>query len=158
MVVRTPKSKPRLSDRDVQAVVTLVEAWEGPLTWERLVERTALVLGRSYTRQALDGHESIKAAYQARKRRIRMIRDSLRKGKATSDEMPPELAAALRRAVAAEVRVAGLEQVIEGYRRKFICWLYNARNSGLTEEQLNAPLPATDQVTGALWSKRKRKA
>ncbi|MGY4800053.1 hypothetical protein [Teichococcus aerofrigidensis] len=135
--------------------MTLLETWEGPLTWERLVERAALVLGRSYTRQALDGHEAVKDAYQARKQRIRVIRDSLRKGKATSEELPPELAVALRRAEAAELRVRALEQTVERYRAKFILWLYNARNAGLTEDQLNSPLPAVDQKAGALWSRRK---
>lgn len=155
---RTEKSKPRLTDQDVKSIVTLLEVWEGPLTWERLVKRVALVLGRSYTRQALDGHEAIKASYQSRKRHIRLVRDSLRAGKVTSYELPPELAAALRRAEAAEVRVKALEQTIECYRTKFVCWLYNARNAGLTEEQLNAPLPAADQAAGALWSKRRAKA
>ncbi|HWL81888.1 MAG TPA: hypothetical protein VNR89_13130 [Roseomonas sp.] len=135
--------------------MTLLETWEGPLTWERLVERAALVLGRSYTRQALDGHEAVKDAYQARKQRIRVIRDSLRKGKATSEELPPELALALQRAEAAELRVKALEQTVERYRAKFILWLYNARNAGLTEDQLNSPLPAVDQKAGALWSRRK---
>jgi len=144
-----------MSDQDVRAIVTLLETWEGPLTWERLVERAALVLGRSYTRQALDGHEAVKDAYQARKQRIRVIRDSLRKGKATSEELPPELALALQRAEAAELRVKALEQTVERYRAKFILWLYNARNAGLTEDQLNSPLPAVDQKAGALWSRRK---
>ncbi|PWC27410.1 hypothetical protein [Teichococcus aestuarii] len=151
-----PNSKPRLTDGDVQTIRALLEVWEGPLTWELLMGRVALVLGRSYSRQALDGHEAIKAAYQARKRRNRAIRESLRKGKVATDEVPPEFAAALRRAEAAELRVQALEQIIERYRGKFVCWLYNARNFGMTEEQLNAQLPRTDQVTGALWSKRKK--
>ncbi len=151
-------AKPRLTDQDVQTIVAILEVWEGPLTWELLMQRVALVLGRSYSRQALDGHEAIKASFQARKRRNRAIRDSLLKGKVTTDEVPPDLAAALRRAEAAELRVQALQQVIERYRGKFVRWLYNARNAAMTEEQLNADLPMTDQVAGALWSKRKAKA
>jgi hypothetical protein len=48
-----------------------------------------------------------------------------------------------------------LEDTIARFREKFIHWLYNARNLGMTEEQLNAPLPPIDQKAGALWSKRK---
>ena len=150
-----PSAKPRLTEQDVQTIVTLLEVWEGSLTWELLVQRVALVLRRSYTRQALDGHEAIKAAYQARKRRNRVIQDSVRKGDPASQELPPELAVALRRAEAAEIRVHALEQIIDRYRGKFVRWLYNARNAGMTEEQLNAELPEADQNTGALWSKRK---
>jgi hypothetical protein len=150
--------KRRLTDQDVQTIVAVLEVWEGLLTWELLVPRVALVLGRSYSRQALDSHELIKAAYQARKLRNRSIRDRLRNGKATIDELSPELAAALQRIEAAEIRIQAQEQIIGRYREKFVRWLYNARNAGLTEERLNASLPETDQKTGALWSKRKIKS
>jgi hypothetical protein len=153
--VTAPSAKPRLTEQDVRSVVTLLETWRGPLTWDLLVQRVGILLGRSYSRQALDSHPAIKATYQALKRRTRAVRDSLRKGKATTDELPPELAAALQRVDAAELRIQALEQIIEGYRGKFVRWLYNARNAGMTEEQLNADLPPIDQVTGALWSKRK---
>ena len=149
-------AKPRLTDQDVQTIKAILEVWEGPLTWALLGQRVTLVLGRSYSRQALDGHQVIKVTYQARKRRNRAIRDSMRKGTVAENDVPPELGIALGRAEAAELRVKAQEQIVERYREKFTCWLYNARNFGITEEQLNAPLPETDQKTGALWTKRKR--
>lgn len=148
-------AKQRLTEQDLRTIVTLLEVWEGPLTWDLLVQRVARVLGRSFTRQALNGHEAIKATYQARKRRNRMIRESLRQETPATDHVPPELALALQRAEAADLRAKSLEQIVVRYREKFVTWLYNARNAGLTESQLNAPLPPTDQSAGALWSKRK---
>lgn len=154
---RKDKPKQRLTELDVQHIVALLEVWTGPLTWDLLVQRVGVVLGRAYSRQALDGHEAIKATYQARKRRDRAMRESVKKGVATSDEIPAELVAALQRAEAAEIRIQALEQIIEAYRQKFVCWLFNARNFGMNEEQMNAPLPQSDQVAGALWSGRKAK-
>lgn len=152
---RNRKPKPRLTDEDVRRIVTLIETWEGSLTWERLVERVELVLRRAYSRQALDAHEEIKATFQARKSHMRMICDSLRAGKAARDEVPPELALALQRAEAAELRVEVLEEQLDRYRVQFAVWLYNARNGGIPEERLNAPLPVAHQEIGALRSSRR---
>ena len=152
---RNARPKAKLTSGDVGTIVTLIETWEGPLTWERLVERVGLVLGRSYSRQALDGHDAIKAAFQARKRRNRAVRDSLRAGKATG-EVPADLAAALQRAEAAELRAAALEARLDRYRARFVVWLYNARNFGMTVARLNSDLPKVDQEAGALWGKKRR--
>lgn len=153
-MARSRNSKQRLSEQDVKNIVALLETWEGPLTWDLVVQRVAVVIGRPFSRQALDAHEDIKATFQSRKRRNRAILESVKKGRATSEEIPAELAVALQRAEAAEVRAKALEQVVDRYREKFVVWLYNARNRGLTEEQLNAPLPFSDQDAGALWTKR----
>ena len=147
--------KRKLSDEDVQLIVGLLETWDGPLTWQLLSKRVALVLGRSFSRQALDSHQEIKATYQARKRRDRIARDSVRQGKVGSEELPPDLVAALRRVEAAELRALALQNTVDRYREKFVVWLYNARNMGMTEDQLNAMLPNTDQKSGALWSKKR---
>lgn len=149
-----PRARPRLTTQDVETIVTILETWDGPLTWELLIERSAQLLGRAYTRQALDAHEQIKTTFQARKRRMRIVKESLKRGKPLSDDLPPELAAALQRAEAAELRVASLEKTIENYRAKFVRWLYNARLANLDEERLNADLPKTNQKAGALWGRK----
>ena len=153
-MARSKNSKQRLSEQDVKNIVAVLETWEGPLTWDLVVQRVAVIVGRPFSRQALHAHEVIKATFQSRKRRSRAITESVRQGRATSDEIPAELAVALQRAEAAEVRAKALEQIVDRYREKFVIWLYNARNRGMTEEQLNAPLPFSDQVSGALWTKK----
>ncbi|ODT00786.1 MAG: hypothetical protein ABS49_03840 [Erythrobacter sp. SCN 62-14] len=156
-MARSKNSKKRLSEQDVKNIVAVLETWEGPLTWDLVVQRVAVVVGSRFSRQALDAHEVIKATFQSRKRRNRAMLESVKKGRATSDEIPAELALALQRAEAADVRAKALEEIVDRYREKFIVWLYNARNRGLTEEQLNAPLPFSDQESGALWTKKRGK-
>jgi len=150
-------TKPRLTEEDIRIIVALIEAWAGVLTWDLLVQRVERILGRSYSRQALDGHDAIKASYQARKRRDRAVRDGLKAGRNAIYDMPPELAMARQRIEAADVRIKALEQQLERYKQQFVVWLYNARNAGVTVEKLNAPLPATSQEHGALWSSRRKR-
>jgi hypothetical protein len=126
-------------------IASMLEAWDGPLTWDRVGERTALVLGRPFTRQALDGHLAIKAAFQARKRRLRRIREAVRSGKQADDEMPPELAFAIQRADALQTKVDRLQATLDAYEAKFVVWLFNARAGGLSEERLNTPLAPVDR-------------
>ena len=124
----------------------MLEAWDGPLTWERLTSRVALVLGRPFSRQALDGHAKIKMAYQSRKARLRKLRTSIRAGKPDLDEVPPELAMTLQRAEALQARVDRLQTTVDAYELKFVTWLYNARIAGMSEDVLNAPLPPVDRA------------
>lgn len=138
-----PKAK--LDAGDIGTVVALLEAWDGPLTWERLTSRVALVLGRPFSRQALDGHAKIKIAYQSRKSRLRKVLASVRAGKPDMNEISPELATALQRADALQARVDRLQATVDAYELKFVTWLYNARVMGMGEDALNAPLDPVDR-------------
>ncbi len=142
-MAKAPKAK--LDGADIATVVALVEAWEGPLTWERLTSRVASLLGRPFSRQALDAHPKVKLAYQSRKVRIRKVLAGVRAGKSDTEYMPPELAMALQRTEAFQARVDRLQATVDAYEMKFVTWLYNARIAGLSEGALNAPLPPTDR-------------
>ena len=134
-------AKAKLSPGDIDHIVTLLTSWRGKLTWELLVDKVAAVLGRSYTRQALNAHDGIKRAFDLAKKRAR-------EGK-HADPMPPhvspELAAALDRVEALKAEVALLKQERNGFLETFATWLYNARNRGLSERDLNEPLPAVER-------------
>lgn len=138
-------SKAKLNREDVGTVVAMLEAWDGPLTWERLTARVALVLGRPFSRQALDAHAKIKVAYQSRKVRLRKVLTSVRAGKPDLSEIPPELAMALQRAETLQARVDRLQTTVDAYELKFVTWLYNARIAGMSEDVLNASLPPIDR-------------
>ncbi len=138
-------SKPRIGDEAIKTIVALIEAWEGPLTWARLTNRTALVLGRTFSRQALDSHSAVKIAYQTRKMRLRHVLASVRAGKPDMDNLPPELGLALQRAAAFQARGDRLQATVTAYDAKFVTWLYNARIAGISEATLNTPLPAIDR-------------
>ncbi len=138
-------SKARISDADIGTIVAIIEAWEGPLTWARLTNRTALILGRHFSRQALDAHSTIKIAYQARKTRLRNVLASVRAGKPDMDDLPPELGLALQRTAAFQARGDRLQATLSAYDAKFVTWLYNARIAGISEAALNTPLPTVDR-------------
>lgn len=138
-------TKPKLDGEEIGTVVAMIEAWDGPLTWERLTDRVALVLGRPFSRQALDAHAKIKTAYQTRKIRLRKIRASVVAGRPDMDDIPPELGLALQRAAALQARVDRLQATVDAYDVKFVTWLYNARIAGLSEAKLNEPLPPIDR-------------
>lgn len=138
-------SKPRIDGEDINTIVAIIEAWEGPLTWARLTNRTALILGRRFSRQALDAHSTVKIAYQTRKTRLRNVLASVRAGKPDMDDLPPELGLALQRAAAFQARGDRLQATLSAYDAKFVTWLYNARIAGISEAALNTPLPATDR-------------
>ena len=138
-------TKAKLNGEDISTVVAMLEAWDGPLTWERLTDRVALVLGRPFSRQALDAHAQIKVAYQSRKVRLRKLLASVRAGKPDMGEIPPELAMALQRADALQARVDRLQATVDAYEIKFVTWLYNARTAGMSDDVLNASLPPVDR-------------
>lgn len=134
-------AKAKLSSDDIDQIISLLTSWRGKLTWDLLVDKIAAVLGRPYTRQALDAHAGIKRAFDLAKKRAR---DSKRAG-SVSPDIDPELATALQRVDALRAEVALLNQERHGLLETFAIWLYNARNRGLTERDLNQPLPDVER-------------
>jgi hypothetical protein len=134
-------SKSKLSPNDIDHIVNLLTSWRGKLTWKLLVDKVAAVLGRSYTRQAFNAHDEVKRAFDLAKKRAR-------EGKRVDPLSPhvfPELATALDRVKALRAEIALLKQERNGFLETFATWLYNARNRGLSERDLNQPLPAVER-------------
>ena len=133
----------RLTDAEVDKIVNLLTTWQGKLSWELLLRRVTPLLGRDFTRQGLDKQQSISIAFKQAKDRIR-----IRAKKAPRDrdsDLPPELAAAQRRIdnLMAEVKLLKAEK--DKFLERFATWLYNARSRGLSEIDLNSPLPPVDR-------------
>jgi hypothetical protein len=141
------RSKARLSEEDISAIASIIENWEGKLTWESIIERTSSVLNRTYSRQALERHEKLKTSYHVRKNYHRDMKHSLKymSSSVPDSDLPPELAAERQKRKALEKRVKTLEATVDKYHKLFVVWLYNARMAGLTKEKLNAPLPILDR-------------
>lgn len=132
----------RLTEAEVDKIVTLLTGWQGKLSWELLLIRIKPFLKREFTRQGLDKQETISIAFKQAKDRLR-----LRTKKPAPDrgDMPPELAAALSRVdnLIAEVDMLKVER--DRLLERFATWLYNARTRGLSEMDLNQPLPLIDR-------------
>ena len=145
----------RLTDTEVDKIVNLLTTWQGRLSWELLLRRVRPLLGRDFTRQGLDKQQSISIAFKQAKDRIR-----IRAKKAPRDrdnDLPPELAAAQRRIdnLLAEVELLKAEK--DKFLERFATWLYNARSRGLSEIELNSPLPPIDRDNSERDAKPKRR-
>jgi hypothetical protein len=131
------KRSAHLRSQDIEHIVCLLDGWSEPLTWDLLVEELKRRKVCSYTRQALDRHPEIKAAFVAAKSRLRQSPPPVK------GTLPIELAKALERnqRLDAENQRLRMEnnRLIELFRR----WSFNAHLKGCTEEYLNRPLPPT---------------
>ncbi|WEA59536.1 hypothetical protein PO860_18035 [Rhizobium sp. BJ04] len=134
-------AKSRLSQQEIETIVALLTSWSGVLRWEKVVDRVEALLKRSFTRQGLDKHESIRIAFKQAKKR-----SSQRRSKRETDpDTSPELASALRTIanLRAEIKVLKAEKAL--FMERFATWTYNARSRGISERDLNAKLPLIDR-------------
>ncbi|RWM04338.1 MAG: hypothetical protein EOR68_03790 [Mesorhizobium sp.] len=147
-------SKPKLSADDIDHIVHLLTSWRDKLTWDLLVDKVIAVLGRKYSRQALDAHEEIGRAFKLAKDRAR--EDRAEKDRRfgyehheTSDKvliaLQKELAIALETVDSLRAEVVLLKREKNAFLETFATWLYNARNRRMTEKDLNLPLPEVER-------------
>ena len=134
-------AKGKLSADDIDRIVTLLTGWRGRLTWELLIDKVTAILGRSFTRQALDAHAEIKRAFVLAKNRSRDAKHA----NPRSPHITVELATALDRVDALKAEVTLLKQERNAFLETFATWLYNARNRGLSERELSLPLPTVER-------------
>lgn len=129
-----------LSEQQVTAIVGILDGWAAgtSLSWSALVARTAKRLGVRVARQTLARHHPIQLAFQVRKAGLR------REAGAGSDGRPLEQR--LRRLMTENARLLAENA---RYREKFVRWQYNAYKGGLTEHDLEEPLPKIDRTQSA---------
>ena len=126
----------RLSESDIEAIVGLIDGWVGDrISWSSLIDTIDRNLGYRPSRQALNGHDRIKLAFQTRKKGLR--RDA---------PPPPSVVSVLQqRLQRAEAEVDRLKAENSALLEQFVRWQYNAETHGLSKERLNNPLPAIDR-------------
>ncbi|QXE86450.1 hypothetical protein KP003_19145 [Geomonas nitrogeniifigens] len=130
----------QLCDGDIEIIVKLVDGWTGKLTWELLIDAVWKRLKNRYTRQALNRHDRVQAAFAARKKELRT---KTPEGKKIAS--PPELQAALDRIDALEAKTRRLERENKHLLEQFVRWAHNAKSKGLTADFLNRPLPPVNR-------------
>ena len=127
-----------LSRQDIAAIVNLIRGWEETkLTWSAICEEAEPLIGKLPTRQSLNAHEAITTAYQTKK--------DLLKGKAPKKPRPASLNAAASRIANLEAELAEVKEQNRRYKQMFTIWQYNAYKKGISESQLNMPLPKIDR-------------
>lgn len=127
-----------LSRSDIQKVVNLIREWdEQKITWPAICEVVEPHIGRRPTRQTLNAHEAIVEAYQAKKAAL--------KNEGVAKRRPASLTIAASRIANLEAEVRELKEQNRLYKQMFTVWQYNAYKRGLSESQLNEPLPRVDR-------------
>lgn len=127
-----------LKDADVENIVGLIRNWNnGKLTWEKVCDEAAGLLGWIITRQTLFAHQTIRDAYSARKRGLR------RHGMRTP--VPSSLAFAAQRIARQEAENNELRTTNGRLLEQFVRWQYNSYKFGITKDQLNEELPRIDR-------------
>ncbi|MDO8943847.1 MAG: hypothetical protein Q7U75_11735 [Desulfobacterales bacterium] len=127
------------TQEEIDLIVDKIRTWSGEtIKWGDVCTAAKDILGRKPSRQGLSQHEAILTAFQARKGRLRIQPKE-------ASPMPSSLAVASKRIanLMAEKREWELER--ELFRRKFRTWQYNAHVKGMTEADLDKPLPIIDK-------------
>ncbi|WP_415912787.1 hypothetical protein [Neptuniibacter sp. QD37_11] len=122
---------------DIKNVNTILDSWKGPLTWDALVEALYKKHKRETTRQALYRNQTIKEAFHHRKK-------ALSSGE-TTDSAPQSLKSAGQTIDRLRAKNDRVENENECLLEMFRIWQYNAHKHGLTDAQLNEPLPRIDK-------------
>ena len=126
-----------LSAKDLDLIVTLIDAWEGKLGWEALCEAIEPVVGSRPTRQTLNSHERIKSAFTHQKARL--------KSGFVSTKRPASLSIAEQRIRRLEAENHRLTRENERLLERFMRWQYNAHKFNVSADKLDAPLPFVDR-------------
>lgn len=126
-----------LTDSDIERIVELLDGWSDKLTWEALCEACKPLLGTAPVRQTLYRHARIRHAYKLAKERLRDASEGLK--------VPPTLKAAAERIARLENENERLKRENNLLLEQFVVWQYNAHIHGLSDRDLNKPLPAIDR-------------
>ena len=132
---------PNLNDESIAAIVGILDGWTGKLSWDALIEAIDRHTRARYTRQALDKHARIKAAFAARKK---VLAEAQGERRSAADS--PELEAALQRIARLEGENTRLVAENQNLLEQFARWAYNAHTRGLDHAFLSRPLPPVNRA------------
>lgn len=132
---------PNLQNGAIGRILGLLDDWQGPLTWPRLLDSVRQRVGATYSRSALAAHPRIQAAYSARKAQLREVGNSTPSRSDVRERYIQSLKARLER----------VERENHAHLERFVRWLANAEAHGLSEAALDRPLIPIDKAS------RKRK-
>jgi len=117
-------------EHDIVHLIEILAVRFGNVTWKQLEKETG------YTRAGLSRNDNIKKAYDSAKSGTKQITSDAEKLDSFSVENA-KLTRQLNKA----------KKIIEDYESKYIIWVYNAQQNGLTPEKLNIPMPESSKTT-----------
>lgn len=126
-----------LKDSDIEAIVELLDGWDGNVTWKALCDACGPAIGFKPTRQTLNKFSRVVGAYKLAKERAKEGVKGL--------TIPPTLAMAAQRIDRLTREVERLERENTALLEQFVVWQYNAFSHGLSQEDLNKGLYKIDR-------------
>lgn len=129
-----------LQPNDIDLIVGLFDCWTGSLSWERVIDTVETRLFFRYTRQALSGHRRISEAFGLCKERLAAVTH-----KRDSKPLSPELRALQERLARRDAEVQRLRAENQRLLEQFVVWIYNAQIRGVSQSDLERPLPPVDR-------------
>ncbi|HJW25981.1 MAG TPA: hypothetical protein VJ576_13895 [Rhodocyclaceae bacterium] len=129
--------------RDIDGVVGLINTWPNEtISWNEVRDKVTPLLGFKPSRQGLNQHERVLTAFQSKKAHLRIS------PKQTSP-MPSSLAVAAKRIANLLAENKRLELINKEMKDRFRTWQYNAHVFGMSEADLDKPLPLVDKDVAA---------
>ncbi|AON56337.1 hypothetical protein [Herbaspirillum seropedicae] len=126
----------KLTPERVKEIVQIIESYGGEISWQKVVDSVERAMLTRYTRQALASHKVIQNAFSAAGLKVN-----------TAHSKNPT-----DRRERGEARIARYKADNERLLREndrlinlHVIWLYNANLCGLSEEQLNMPMPPVNR-------------
>lgn len=125
-----------LTDRDVERIVERLDGWRGKLTWDLLCDACKPIIGIKPARQTLSRFPRVRDAFAATNIRLKSSGDL---------PLPPtSIKASSDRIARLEAENDRLKRENHNLLEQFVRWQYNAYVRGLTDKDLNKPLPGID--------------
>lgn len=163
-------SDKQMSDAEVEAIVELVVAWplKKKFGWEEMREEIGPFLKaklqlekepKVLTRQQLCKYLSIKNAFEAKKKKVRIGRQAFKEIQSSDKRnLTPKELALTEQLEARDAKILELTQRNDSLHEKFERWVYNASAKGVSEEMLNQPLPKPSSKQPTKKSLKPKKA
>lgn len=133
-----PKNR-KFRREDIDAIVHVINTWPHPsISWEDVCCKSEAILGFLPSRQGLNQKDEISSAFRSKKKFDRNTR-------LTALPSPSSLAVAGRRLDELNEEINRLKSINSALRDRFQMWQYNAHLHGMSQSDLERPLPKIDR-------------
>lgn len=126
-----------LDQKDIKVIKGILDGWKGKLTWNGLVDEYTRRTGVPATRQKLSRNIQLANAFKDRKEQLSTGLPNV--------STPQTLRQAGQRIERLTAQVNRVTKENERLLEQFRIWQYNAYKHGLSDDQLNDPLPRIDR-------------
>jgi len=127
-----------LTKEQIFSICQIIQTWHGPLTWNALIAHIERSLHTTYSRQALSGHVKIQQAFSTKKKLV-SINSPTRSATSDISHLLHQKLQSLKS------ENESLRSQINSLLEIHSVWIYNAALKGLSEDDMNHPLPPIDR-------------